>query len=202
MNNSTAKKECCNLNEVVGEFYTFLRSFILAKVKDPTIAEDIVQDVMMKLVKSHNQSIEIKNIKAWLFKVSRNAIFDHYQKKHPHHEIHYSEVIKDEILDELPDIVISDYIVPMIDLLAPSYSIPLKLSDIEKIPQKEIAQQLGLELSTTKMRIQRGRAKLRALFEKCWDLEFVHQGGLTNCSIKPDCERMQNISKKIKQKTQ
>ena len=56
------KKECCNINEIVQEFYNYLKSYISSKVNNKTIAEDIVQEVMMKLIESHQNKKEIKNM--------------------------------------------------------------------------------------------------------------------------------------------
>lgn len=97
--------------------------------------------------------------------------------------------------------MIADYIIPMIKLLPKEYAIPLMLSDIDKIPQKEIAKQLNLELSATKMRIQRARKKLRDLFVECCHLEYDKQGNFIGCVIKHSCKPLQNISTKLKNKT-
>jgi RNA polymerase sigma-70 factor (ECF subfamily) len=196
------KKECCNINEVVQEFYNYLKSYILGKVKDKTLAEDIVQEVMMKLVLSHQNKKEIKNIKAWLFQVSRNTIYDYYKKHNLEYNLDKDWNIKDESSSKLYKILASDYIIPMIELLPKEYAKPLMLSDIDKIPQKDIAKQLNLELSATKMRIQRARIKLRALFVDCCHIEFDKQGNFIGCSIKEFCEPLQSISKELKNKSE
>jgi|TARA_B110000014_G_scaffold254195_1_gene234489 RNA polymerase sigma-70 factor (ECF subfamily) len=196
------KKECCNINEVVQEFYNYLKSYILGKVKDKTLAEDIVQEVMMKLVLSHQNKKEIKNIKAWLFQVSRNTIYDYYKKHNLEYNLDKDWNIKDESSSKLYKILASDYIIPMIELLPKEYAKPLMLSDIDKIPQKDIAKQLNLELSATKMRIQRARIKLRALFVDCCHIEFDKQGNFIGCSIKEFCEPLQIISKELKNKSE
>jgi RNA polymerase sigma-70 factor (ECF subfamily) len=196
------KKECCNINEVVQEFYNYLKSYILGKVKDKTLAEDIVQEVMMKLVLSHQNKKEIKNIKAWLFQVSRNTIYDYYKKHNLEYNLDKDWNIKDESSSKLYKILASDYIIPMIELLPKEYAKPLMLSDIDKIPQKDIAKQLNLELSATKMRIQRARIKLRALFVDCCHIEFDKQGNFIGCAIKEYCEPLQSISKKLKNKSE
>lgn len=193
-------KECCNINEVIQEFYKYLKSYILGKVKDKNVAEDIVQEVMLKLIESHKKSQEIKNIKAWLFQVSRNTIYDYYKKNELEFNLDEDWNIEEEPNSELSKILVSDYVIPMIQLLPKDFSNALMLSDIDKIPQKEIALQLNLELSATKMRIQRARKKLRALFTECCHLEYDKQGNFIGCSIKPSCEPLQNISKGLKDK--
>ena len=81
----TKNKECCNINEVVQEFYEFLKAYIIKKTNDINLAEDIVQEVMLKLVESHKKNIEVNNIKAWLFQVTRNTIADYYNKNKKRH---------------------------------------------------------------------------------------------------------------------
>ncbi len=194
------KKECCNINEVVQEFYNYLKSYILNKVNDPTLAEDIVQEVMIKLIESHRNSTEIKNIKAWLFQVSRNTIYDYYKKNNLVFNLDEEWDLEQEFIADSPKILISDYVIPMIRLLPEDDAIPLMLSDIDNLPQKEIALQLNLGLSATKMRIQRARIKLRALFVECCHLEYDTNGTFIGCVIKNSCEPLQEISKKLHSK--
>jgi len=196
------KNECCNINDVVQEFYNYLKAYVLNKVKNKTVAEDIVQEVMIKLIESHQKSKEIKNIKAWLFQVSRNTIYDYYKKNNLEFSLDEDWNLNNEDDTELSKIMVSDYVIPMIQLLPDEYAKPLMLSDIDKVPQKDIAKQLKLELSATKMRIQRGRKKLRELFIKCCHLEYNKQGNFIGCTIKHSCESLQNISKSLNNKIQ
>lgn len=195
------KSECCNINKIIQEFYSYLKSYILGKVKDITISEDIVQEVMLKLIESHQKSTEIRNIKAWLFQVTRNTIYDYYKRNKE------LILIKDIDIEEDPrtdfsEIEVLDYIIPMIKLLPAAYATPLMLSDIDKIPQQEIANKMNLGLSATKMRIQRARIKLRELFVECCDLEYDKNGDFIGCSIKQSCEPLNKIYNELEDKNQ
>ncbi len=191
------KKECCNINEVVQEFYDYLKSYIQGRVKDQSLAEDIVQEVMVKLIESHQKEKEIKNIKAWLFQVSRNTIYDYYKRNNLVFNESEDWNLEEEEDSELSKILVSDYVIPMVQLLPDDYATPLMLSDIDKIPQKEIAKRLNLKLSAVKMRIQRARTKLGALFVECCHIEYDKQGNFIGCTIKNCCEPLQNISKDL-----
>lgn len=194
------KKECCNINDVVQEFYGFLKSYILKKTGKEIIAEDIVQEVMVKLVESHKKSGEIKNIKAWLFQVTRNTIADYYKKNHL--EYNFDEEWKENSLksQSLPKIMATDFIVPMINLLPKKYGKPLKMSDIDNVPQKEIANEMNLGLSATKMRIQRGREKLQELFVECCQIEYDKNGNFINCTVKPNCAPLKSAENQLRNK--
>lgn len=197
----TKNKECCNINEVVQEFYEFLKAYIIKKTNDINLAEDIVQEVMLKLVESHKKNIEVNNIKAWLFQVTRNTIADYYKDYYNKNKIefNFNEDWKEHSIssENISTILESDFIIPMIGLLPEKYAKPLHLSDIENIPQKDIALQLNLGLSATKMRIQRGREKLKTLFIECCDIQYDKSGNFSSCTIKPHCTPLQEIEKKI-----
>ena len=188
-------KECCNINDTVQEFYDYLKAFLLKRVSNSEVAEDIVQDVMLELVKAHQKGREVSNMKAWLFQVTRNTLSKHF-KKNPN-LIQQDWEFEIEFEDNFTDVVTEDYIIPMIDLLPKEYGTPLLMSDIENIPQKDIAESLNLTLTNTKARIQRGRKKLRDLFTECCHLEFDRNGTFIGCTIKDSCAPLQEISKKI-----
>ena len=190
-------KKCCNINEVIKEFYNYLKAYITGKVNNTVIAEDLVQEVMFKLVEAHHKNTEVKNIKAWLFQISRNTIYDYFKQ----HQLELSLVndfsianLKDDKEFQLNEF---DYIVPMIDLLPASYAVPLKLSDIDGLSQKEIAEQLALGLSATKMRIQRARVKLQELFVECCHITYDAQGNFSSCIIKDSCTPLQQVKQDI-----
>lgn len=196
------KQECCNINEIIREFYDYLKAFIYNKTKDKSIAEDIVQNVMIKLVESYHKNTEITNVKAWLFQVSRNCISDYYKANNKTHLA--SNIISDfnAQTHSIPELLTSDYIVPMIRLLPEKYAIPLEKSDIDKIPQQDIANLLNISLSAAKMRIQRGRVKLRELFVECCNIEYNKDGQLIGCTIKSDCKPLNEIKKDLNSKIQ
>ena len=52
---------------------------------------------------------------------------------------------------------------PMMNALPEKYRLPLLLSELDGLPQKEVAKRLGLSLSAAKSRVQRGREQLKHL---------------------------------------
>ena len=193
------KNECCNINNIVQEYYSFLRAYILKRVNNTSIADDLVQEVMMKLIETHQKSTTLNNTKAWLFQVCRNVIYDYFKNNN----VYFNEDIElhniENEFSDIEKIMVSDFIIPMIDLLPKEYAVPLKLCDIERISQKEIAAKLNIGLSATKMRIQRGRQKLRELFVECCDMEYDKNGIFVNCTIKNTCTPLVNIENKLKE---
>jgi RNA polymerase sigma factor (sigma-70 family) len=58
-----------------------LRGFIRRRVADARDAEDILQDVFFELVEAYRLTQPIEEIGAWLFRVARNRIVDHWRRR-------------------------------------------------------------------------------------------------------------------------
>lgn len=156
------------------EHKTRLRGYIAKRVRESDAVDDILQDVFLKAhinlhtVKSHG------SVAAWLFRIAANAIADHYRSQKP--------------WDELPDELAAleperDYVAELASCLQPliadlpeTYQSALVLSELEGLPQKEVADRLGISLSGAKSRIQRGREKLRQRLLDCCDIETGQSG--------------------------
>ena len=185
-------KECCNLDEIVKEFYNALLLYTIKKTGEREVSEDIVQEVMSRIIQAHQKETEISNIRAWLFQITRFVIADFYREKYKRSAFHMDEF--PEVTDEdnaVYDLsVFDDTMIRMIKLLPDQYAVPLILSDIDGIPQKKIAEQLHLSLSAAKMRIQRARQKLHDLFIDCCDITYNRNGAFISCTVKPGCKSL------------
>ena len=187
-----------DISETVKEFYSYLKNYISRKVSNPHIAEDLTQEVMYRLAKANGENKEIRNVKAWLFQTTRHVIADHYRDKNKN-PIAKTQSQFPTVRAEAEETALSevDFLIPMIKLLPDKYSQPLILSDIKNIPQKEIAERMDLGLSAAKMRVQRGRKKLRALFTSCCDIEFDANGNFVRCMIKDHCKPLLELKKEL-----
>jgi RNA polymerase sigma-70 factor (ECF subfamily) len=64
----------------------------------------------------------------------------------------------------------------MAEELPEIYREPLLMADFEGLPQREVAQRLGLTLSGAKSRVQRGRALLGEHLARCCEVELDAEG--------------------------
>ena len=167
-----------------------LQSFIGNKIKDKEAAKDLVQDVFIKVKLKLHTLNDTEKINSWIFQITRNTINDYFrnQKKAyqslPADEWETTSFSKDETLE------LSRCMLPMIDLLPDKYKEALMLSDIEGMPQKELAERLGISYSGAKSRVQRGREKLKEVFLQCCEINTDKYGNVIefqkkNCSL--DC---------------
>lgn len=181
--------------EIWNKYNTQLLNFINTKVNDEAIADDILQEVSLKLFDNLQRKTVIQNYKNWLFQVTRNTISDYYRKTKKHSEL-FDDFSEDDkhsgtCVCDLSEFVIQTY-------LPEKYSKPLYLSDIEQIPQKEIAEMLNLSLTATKSRIQRGRKKLKELVNECIDISFNNRNQITDFQLKKDCSLPDELKEEMK----
>ena len=170
-------KTNCDVPALWQEHKNELRNFILKRVKDQNLTNDILQDVLMKVYNFCISKSGVRNIRSWLFQIAQNTITDHFRKQS-----------KFTNLDNLNEIEYEDqnmafseatnYILPMLEFLPKEYAVPLKFADIDNIKQADIAKKLNLSLSATKSRIQRARQLLKAEFITCCHFKTDKQGNL------------------------
>lgn len=157
------------------QFSDALKKFILSKVKEKNIAEDILQEVFIKIhLKKHLLQQETK-LKPWLFSIANNAILDYFRKNKSNISKNIFD-LKEEQEEDTHSA--KDCLLPLILNLPKTYKEVLLLSEIKGLKQKEVAQQLNLSLAATKSRILRGKEALKKGFIACCDYTLTKEGHL------------------------
>ncbi len=196
MKQQTEIKTNCDVPALWQEHKNELRNFILKRVKDQELTNDILQDVLMKVYNFCISKSGVRNIRSWLFQIAQNTITDHYRKQSKFTDLDNLT----EIESEDQDIAFSEatnYILPMLEFLPKKYAVPLKLADIDNKKQADVAKKLNLSLSATKSRIQRARQLLKVEFITCCHFETDKQGNLISFEIKESCVPLQKARKNI-----
>lgn len=189
-------KTNCDVPALWQEHKNELRNFILKRVKEEDLTNDILQDVLMKVYNFCISKSGVRNIRSWLFQIAQNTITDHYRKQSKFTNLDNLN----EIEYEDQNIAFSEatnYILPMLEFLPKEYAVPLKFADIDNIKQADIAKKLNLSLSATKSRIQRARQLLKAEFITCCHFKTDKQGNLISFEIKDSCEPLQKFKKNL-----
>lgn len=158
-------------------FHARLRRFILKRVSDEATADDILQDVFLKIHLRMSTLREEDRLEAWLYQIARHAIIDHYRRPNPIASL-------DEILpapepeSAEPDAAgeIAASLREMAQNLPEPYRQALLLTEFEGLSQVELAARLGISLSGAKSRVQRARQKIRDDLLTCCHFEFDRYG--------------------------
>lgn len=154
--------------------------FVNRRVNDPTAADDIVHDVLVKALSQLATLDDRAKLRAWLFRITRNAIVDHYRARRP------TEQLPDEPRAELPaetkqaEQELARCLEPLLGALPSPYRQALTLAEVDGLAQREIAKREGLSLSGAKSRVQRARKMLRDALLACCQVEVDRRGGVVD----------------------
>lgn len=172
-------------------FHEGLRGFVLRRVPLQTDAEDILQEIFLRI---HQGASGIQNrdrVQAWVYAVARGAVADFYRARYQKEK--ETQALPDDLsaMQEAPPLPVNldayegahdvheevlSWLRPMIDELPEKYRVALVLADVEGLRQQDVARRLGLSLSGAKSRVQRARVMLGEVLQACCDIEFGLDG--------------------------
>lgn len=171
-------KMSVTIEQVWKEYHSKLYGFIMKRVGDPSLANDLLQEVFVKTYAKIGTLKSDQKIQSWMYQIARNTIIDYYRTHKP--EIEVPESLKSPADDpgDKSRREISECLLPMIRNLPPHYREAVMMADIEGLTQKEVASKQKLSLSGSKSRIQRGRALLKDMLLECCRFEFDNRGDI------------------------
>lgn len=132
-------------------------------------AEDLTQDVFLKIFKALKTFDRRANFQTWLISISRNLCIDHYRSVRKERESVDRSVDAGDLslasgdIDPLTALERSDrraFLQRAMNQLPPTLRTAVLLRDIREFSYQEIAEQLSLPEGTVKSRINRGRHEL------------------------------------------
>jgi RNA polymerase sigma-70 factor, ECF subfamily len=172
------------------QFHTELLRYIKSKVRSTEDAEDILQNIFIKISSGIDKLSDDVKLKSWLFTITRNAIIDYYRANATKKEVATSVEI-DEDIPESPDIDttkgLDQCMNSMIGLLPEEYRDIIIESEIKGVRQKDLAERYGMGYPTMRSKVQRGRERLKQLFFNCCHISTDTRGNVIEAQGKGNC---------------
>ncbi len=173
-------------NQVYIKYADDVKYFILSKVKDTTVTEDIFQDTFIKIHTKLHTLKDITKLKPWVFTITRNSIMDYFKSINKTFELANFET---ETSIALTTHTEKDCLRGILKKLPKKYRDPLFLSDIKGLKQQDVANTLKQSLPTTKSQIQRARKLIAKGFMDCCGFVLNEEGKLVGeIQDKDDCK--------------
>lgn len=174
-----------SVEELYRTIGTRLRGFFIRRVPSEELGDELVQEAFARLLSRLQTGAVLKDPSAYLFRIARNLVIDHYRKAHPY-----------EVLEEPPDDnlsrtdvdiqrrIIAGWLTDFVRALPPPYSETLRLAEIEQLPYARIADDLGIRIGTVKSRVSRGRRLLRHALLQCCQFAYDARGRVVDYEAK------------------
>jgi len=161
-----------DLLEIHDQFYEGVKKFILASVRDQSVAEDLAQETFVRIGEKINSLRDPAKISSWIFRIAYHLVQDHYRadKKAPREEIHEGLVNVEEtpLQKKMEQSEMSQCVQNQLQLLPDSQRTVIILADVMGFTAQEIADVLGISVENAKVRLHRGRKKFKTILEeKC-----------------------------------
>lgn len=175
---STARKT----ERVWAEFHEKLLSFIRKRVNGDAVANDVLQDVFVKIHKNIDTIRQGQKLESWVYQIARNTIIDHYRTRREHVELPEWLALPEPDDEQEGHGEISVCLASLIEQLPEKYRRAVRLCDVEGWSQKEVAQLENLTVSGAKSRIQRGRIQLKELLHDCCQCTSMSRNEFIDCA--------------------
>lgn len=165
------------------EYMDALYSAAMRMTRNPSDAEDLVQETYLKAYRAYARFEAGTNLKAWLYRILTNTYINSYRSKQRRPQESDLADVEDLYLyrrlggvetsalggsaeDELMKLLSEGEVKDAIEALPDKFRIPVLLADVEGFSYKEIAEIVDVPIGTVMSRLHRGR---KALQKSLWD---------------------------------
>lgn len=168
---------------------THLYAFVFSRVSNHALAEDLTQEILVKVARNRAKLREADRLEAWVFRIARNRIHDHFRAhrgesqtfdENVHGSIEQGDRQHEAIESEELKLrsTLRAYIRRVVEELAPHYRDALLATEFEGLSQVAYAKRAGISVPAAKSRVQRGRKEVRRIFEACCEVSADRYGNI------------------------
>ncbi|HEX6273111.1 MAG TPA: sigma-70 family RNA polymerase sigma factor [Polyangiaceae bacterium] len=164
-----------------------LRPYVARRVPSPADVDDVLQDTFVRMQRGLATLADGERFGAWVYRVASSAVADHLRMRARHPlagaKLDDAESETAGADDEHPlESELAECVALFVARLPSPYREAVTLTELEGLTQKDAAEMLGVSLSGMKSRVQRGRERIRRMFEQCCELSVDGRGRVTDCT--------------------
>lgn len=162
-----------------------LLGFVRRRIQNSSDAEDLVQEILLRIVRSVASLRSRERFHAWVYQIARGVLADYWHT-------HRRDQLREPEDPNLPAVdarkqhashELAECLRIFSSRLPEPYREAVELSEMAGLPHREIADRLGISVSGVKSRVQRGRDKLKLLVLDCCAVD-LRGGEVHSCEAK------------------
>lgn len=157
--------------KLINIFWVDVFSFVMKKVKDENDADEITVNVFSKVLSKLDMFDPHFHFKTWILTIAQNTVIDFWRKRNRENEdaVENLDEVKNQYAKSPEELLISEEeqkkIIKTIESLDANYQDIIKLRFFEEKSIKEIAEELGISVANTKVRVMRAKKVLAELLK-------------------------------------
>jgi len=164
------------LETIWDQYSAQLLAFIRSRVADECEAEDLLQEVFLRIHLNLCCLQDLSKLESWVYQITRNAIIDYYRSRRDTFELRETLPAESDFDEEDAESELAPSLKELINELPAAYREALILTEYQGLSQKELAQRVGISLPGAKSRVQRARQMIRDMLLNCCHFELDRRG--------------------------
>jgi RNA polymerase sigma-70 factor, ECF subfamily len=161
-----------------------IKAFVMSKVKDRDLCNDIMQDVYIRMHQNFDRVKDESKIKPWLFTIARNVVNDNYRNQ----KQFKTDNIENGLVENGANKKFEKCLVPHINKLPAIYKEAFTKVELANYSQLQLAEELKISYSGAKSRVQRAKQLLKQYFSKCCNIRSDKYGNIVSYSEEHSCK--------------
>jgi RNA polymerase sigma-70 factor (ECF subfamily) len=174
-----------------------LRPYLARRVASPVDIDDLLQDIFVRMHQSLASLRDEERFGGWVYRIANSAIVDRARTRarapHAANAPDADPAVPADESESQLQAELGECVALFVSRLPSPYREAVTLTELEGLTQKDAAEMLGVSLSGLKSRVQRGREKIRHMFEECCHVSVDCRGRVIECEprdlaqVPPDC---------------
>jgi len=165
-----------------------LRPYVARRVASAAEVDDLVQEILVRVHKGVATLREDERFGGWVYRIAARTIADfaRTRARQPRGPADDAAELAAAPTDEAADLQLElgECVALFVARLPSPYREAITLTELQGLTQKDAAEMLGTSISGMKSRVQRGREKIRAMFEECCEISVDCRGRVVDCAAR------------------
>ena len=168
------------------ELERHLRPYLARRVASAADIDDALQEIFVKLHEGLPELRDTERFGAWVYRIANSVVVNRARAQARKPVVSLSDEHEAALASgtEAADDLQADLgqcVALFVSRLESPYREAVTLTELQGLPQKAAAELLGISLSGMKSRVQRGREKIRDMFDECCRISVDCRGRVVDC---------------------